>query len=106
MLFGKFERVGREMANPHRLELSDLLAQGSAASMTSLDTRLAGEGKGIRNRGKGVKASSLTGLDDPFRRVLSALGGVLVAVGPVAREPAAVGGDKGINEVLQLPDAR
>jgi hypothetical protein len=23
LLFGKFERVGREMANPHRLELSD-----------------------------------------------------------------------------------
>jgi hypothetical protein len=28
LLFGKFERIGREMANPHRLELSDLLAQG------------------------------------------------------------------------------
>ena len=28
MLFGQFARVGRALANPHRLELIDLLAQG------------------------------------------------------------------------------
>jgi hypothetical protein len=117
------------MANPHRLEPSDLLAQGSAdvrlrssrcgphakgnrvilqpgpASARRAWT-LVLQRRGIRNRGKGVKSSSLTVLDDLFRRVLSALGGVLGAVGPVARESAAVGGDKGIDVVLQLPDAR
>jgi hypothetical protein len=86
--------------------LRTLTSNGSSGSTararkcaSSLDTQLAGEGKG-------VKSSSLTGLDDPFRRVLSALGWVLVAVGPVARESAAIGGDKGIYEVLQLSDAR
>jgi hypothetical protein len=37
---------------------------------------------------------------------LSTLSGVLGAVGSVARKSAAVGGHNGIDEVLQLPDAR
>src|SRR5918994_2278921 len=36
----------------------------------------------------------------------STLSGVLGAVGSVAGQPTAVGGDKGIDEVLQLPYAR
>jgi len=47
-----------------------------------------------------------TVLDDLFRRMLSTLCGVLGAVGSVARKSAAIGGDKGIDEVLHLPDAR
>jgi hypothetical protein len=38
--------------------------------------------------------------------VLSTLIGVLGAVGSVTRKSAAVGGDKRIDELLQLPDAR
>ena len=37
---------------------------------------------------------------------LSTLRGVLGTVGSVARKSAAVGGHNGIDEVLQLPDAR
>ena len=37
---------------------------------------------------------------------LSTLSRVLGAVGSVARKSAAVGGHNGIDEVLQLPDAR
>jgi hypothetical protein len=37
---------------------------------------------------------------------LSTLSGVLGAVGSVTGQPTAVGGDKGIDEVLQLPGAR
>jgi hypothetical protein len=38
--------------------------------------------------------------------VLSTLSGVLGAVGLVTGQPTAVGGNKGIDELLQLPDAR
>jgi hypothetical protein len=38
--------------------------------------------------------------------VLSTLSGVLGAVGLVTGKPTAVGGNKGIDELLQLPDAR
>src|SRR5215218_3609089 len=38
--------------------------------------------------------------------LLSTLSWVLGAVGLVTGQPTAVGGDKGIDEVLQLPDAR
>jgi hypothetical protein len=39
-------------------------------------------------------------------RELSTLLGVLDTVGSVTRKSAAVGGDKRIDELLQLPDAR
>lgn len=58
------------------------------------------------NRRETILGETTNVNDDLFRRVLSALGGVLGAVGPVARKSAAVGGDKGIDEVLHLPDAR
>jgi hypothetical protein len=127
LLFGKFERgegdgepapPGAERPpRPGERSVDDLTRQTRWTQATGIfvtsATRSFGwcllgsfQGRGIRNRGKGVKSSSLTVLDDLFRRVLSALGGVLGAVGPVARESAAVGGDKGIDVVLHLPDAR
>jgi hypothetical protein len=41
-----------------------------------------------------------------YSEVLSTLSRVLGAVGLVTRQLTAVGGDKGIDELLQLPDAR
>jgi hypothetical protein len=58
-LFEQFARVGKALANPHRLELLDLLAQGERTVEDLADERVFSDEAVVLLRSRGYRARRL-----------------------------------------------
>jgi hypothetical protein len=86
---------------------SETLSSTSALTVSSFLVRLPWQASTMSRLTVGATQSQVGGKGRVLRQeVLLTLNGVLSAVGSVTGQSTAVGGHNGIEEVLQLPDAR